>query len=98
MYETQEPSLSNKWLGAYKCSICKMAKWSNLAAVFAHNNVSLHGMTKEHGIKKRALEAERKEEWAAARNTTVVEGAGGENAAADDTDAGGDGDEVEGSA
>ena len=37
MYEVQQPTAENRWLGAYKCTICQFAKWSNLAATMAHN-------------------------------------------------------------
>ena len=84
MYEVQRPSAENLWKGAYKCKICKFPKWSNLATAFAHNQVSLHGISsKDHGTKKKALKAKYKEEWAAARNPTP-EGEEADNDAVND--------------
>ena len=74
MYEVQQPTAENRWLGAYKCTICQFAKWSNLAATMAHNQVSLHGMFKDHGVKKRVLETKYREEWATARNAAAEGG------------------------
>ena len=68
MYETQSPCDSNGWLGAFWCKLCHPDKphWSNLACAWAHNQITLHGDRDTHKRAKRAYEAKKKEEWAAA--------------------------------